>query len=77
MFCLELQYDIDALKNAWYLCSNNLGKGKLFLFYYVNYIKLSDTVIFLEDCPTKDMRAAFVEYIHQVFNYPYLGGATM
>ena len=27
---------------------------------------LSDTIIFLEDCPSKDMRSAFTEYIHQV-----------
>ena len=25
-----------------------------------------DTIIFLEDCSYKDMRTAFVEYIHQV-----------
>merc|ERR1719334_1600355 len=45
---VEIKYDPDVLKNAWYYCGNNLG-----------------VPIFLEDCSIREMRAGFVEYIHQ------------
>ena len=62
-----MKYDPDILKNAWYLCSNSLGELKC-IIEIVNFYKteLLDMPFFLEDCPSKDTRSAFVEYIHQV-----------
>ena len=64
----ELLNNPQSMKDAWQVCTNQLGKDRLSLNSSPLPLKcfyIADNLVFLEGCSYKDTKNNFIEFIYQ------------